>query len=131
MAEIALDCGYPASSLKERVYALSGPTAAPNAAAFSSIRQLPAQGTLGGWSERRQDLRKSSKAHWNGQGSARTIRSAPTINRTTAARSRHARSCVPWLLAHRRDELRNEKSVPHRSLLVPTIGPDGSAFFRI
>ena len=24
MAEIALDCGYPASSLKERVYALSG-----------------------------------------------------------------------------------------------------------
>jgi hypothetical protein len=23
MAEIALDCGYPASSLKERVYALS------------------------------------------------------------------------------------------------------------
>ena len=27
MAEIALDCGYPASSLKERVYALSGPDA--------------------------------------------------------------------------------------------------------
>ena len=25
MAEIALECGYPASSLKERVYALSGP----------------------------------------------------------------------------------------------------------
>jgi hypothetical protein len=24
MTEIALDCGYPASSLKERVYALSG-----------------------------------------------------------------------------------------------------------
>jgi hypothetical protein len=27
--EIALDCGYPASSLKERVYALSGPDGAP------------------------------------------------------------------------------------------------------
>jgi hypothetical protein len=29
MAEIALDCGYPASSLKERVFALSGPDGAP------------------------------------------------------------------------------------------------------
>ena len=26
MAEIALDCGYPASSLKERIYVLSGAT---------------------------------------------------------------------------------------------------------
>jgi hypothetical protein len=30
MAEIALDCGYSASSLKERVYALSGPDGAPD-----------------------------------------------------------------------------------------------------
>jgi hypothetical protein len=27
MSEIALDCGYPASWLKERVYALSGASA--------------------------------------------------------------------------------------------------------
>jgi len=36
MAEIALDCGYPASSLKERVYALSG--AAPHELAHSFLR---------------------------------------------------------------------------------------------
>jgi hypothetical protein len=82
----SFDCGYPASSLKERVYALSGPDGAPERCGILIYTATAgAQGTLGGWSERRQDLRKSSKAHWNGQGSARTIRSAPTINRTTAA----------------------------------------------
>ena len=36
MAEIALDCGYPASSLKERVYALSGSRAAVISTAAAS-----------------------------------------------------------------------------------------------
>ena len=35
MSEIALDCGYPASSLKERVYALSGDRGARRAASAS------------------------------------------------------------------------------------------------
>ncbi len=86
MAEIALDCGYPASSLKERVYALSGPDGAPERCGiliYTATAGARARSVV--WSEQRQDLRKSSRAHWNGQGSARTIRSAPTINRTTEA----------------------------------------------
>src|ERR1700720_2216352 len=52
-----------------------------------------------GWSERRQNLRKSSRAHWNGQGSARMIRFVPTINRTTAAaiaRRTELRAMAAW-----------------------------------
>lgn len=51
MAEIALDCGYPASSLKERVYALSS---SPGGGDFDRCGVLiytastGAQGTLGG-----------------------------------------------------------------------------------
>jgi hypothetical protein len=38
-------------------------------------------------------------------------------------RSRHAWSCVPWLLAHRRDKLRNEESVPRSQ---PARADDGA-----
>jgi hypothetical protein len=49
MAEIALDCGYPASSLKERVYALSGPDGAPERCGILIYTATAgAQGTLGG-----------------------------------------------------------------------------------
>jgi hypothetical protein len=49
MSEIALDCGYPASSLKERVYALS--SAAGGQSRFGILiytATAGAQGTLGG-----------------------------------------------------------------------------------
>ena len=49
MAEIALDCAYPASSLKERVYALSGPDGAPERCGILIYTATAgAQGTLGG-----------------------------------------------------------------------------------
>ena len=51
MAEIALDCGYPASSLKERVYALSSQKAAGEIDRFGILiytASTGAQGTLGG-----------------------------------------------------------------------------------
>jgi hypothetical protein len=48
-SEIALDCGYPASSLKERVYALSGPDGAPERCGILIYTATAgAQGTLGG-----------------------------------------------------------------------------------
>ena len=51
MAEIALDCGYPASALKERVYALASPGngSAPTRCGVLIYTATPgAQGTLGG-----------------------------------------------------------------------------------
>jgi hypothetical protein len=51
MAEIALDCGYPASSLKERVYALSGQKGARDIDRCGILiytASTGAQGTLGG-----------------------------------------------------------------------------------
>jgi hypothetical protein len=51
MAEIALECGYPASALKERVYALSGhagPGAAPRYGVLIYTATAGNQGTLGG-----------------------------------------------------------------------------------
>lgn len=51
MAEIALDCGYPASSLKERVYALSSQKAAgeiDRCGILIYTASTGAQGTLGG-----------------------------------------------------------------------------------
>lgn len=47
MTEIALDCGYPASSLKERVYAL-GPNGAERCGILIYTASAGAQGTLGG-----------------------------------------------------------------------------------
>src|SRR3984893_10888752 len=51
MAEIALDCGYPASSLKERVYALSGGRGGGDfdrCGVLIYTASAGAQGTLGG-----------------------------------------------------------------------------------
>jgi hypothetical protein len=48
ISEIALDCGYPASSLKERVYALSGHDGAPERCGILIYTATAgAQGTLG------------------------------------------------------------------------------------
>jgi len=48
MAEIALDCGYPASSLKERIYALGGPDGCDRCGILIYTASAGAQGTLGG-----------------------------------------------------------------------------------
>jgi hypothetical protein len=51
MAEIALDCGYPASALKERVYAVDDPLQAGKPTRFGILiytATTGAQGTLGG-----------------------------------------------------------------------------------
>lgn len=51
MAEIALECGYPASSLKERIYALSGPASLVSDGRFGILLYTATagnQGTLGG-----------------------------------------------------------------------------------
>ena len=48
MAEIALECGYPASALKERIYALSDPGADGRYGVLIYTATAGNQGTLGG-----------------------------------------------------------------------------------
>ena len=50
MAELAMECGYPASSLKERIYALTdeGPGAPSRCGFLIYAASIGAQGTLGG-----------------------------------------------------------------------------------
>ena len=48
MAEIALECGYPASALKERIYALSDPGQSGRFGILIYTATAGNQGTLGG-----------------------------------------------------------------------------------
>ena len=100
MAEIALDCGYPASSLKERVYALSGRAGgAPDRCGILIYTATAgAQGTLGGLvgTAPRFAQHPAQRARAR-RPSARTIRSAPITSRTTAAAT--ARPTAPHATA--------------------------------
>ena len=88
MAEIAVECGYPASSLKERVYALSGSRGGGDfdRCGILIIRQAPApRARLGASSRLLPDLRISSTVPWSACGFAPMIRFAPITNRMTGA----------------------------------------------
>ena len=85
-SEIALDCGYPASSLKERVYALSGPDGAPERCGILIYTATAgAQGTLGGLVGTAPRFAQILEGALERSRFARTIRSVPIINRTIAA----------------------------------------------
>ena len=135
ISEIALDCGYPASSLKERVYALSG---APSDAAKNRFGILiytaaaGAQGTLGGLvgtvPRFAQILRSALE------------RTAICSNDPVCAdhepddrsgdRATHGAACHGCLLiAETSCEMRN--LFLDRSLLVPTMANDGSSLFEL
>jgi hypothetical protein len=135
MAEIALDCGYPASSLKERVYALSGSrtgTDYDRCGILIYTASAGAQGTLGG-------LVATATRF------ARILRSA--LERAlicsndpicadhepddrSGDRATHGATCHGCLLiAETSCEMRN--LFLDRNLLVQTMSEDKSAFFDI
>ena len=135
MTEIALDCGYPASSLKERVYALSSPTAGgvwdrcgiliytATAGAQRHIRRTGRNGAA--------VLRISCAAHC----SARPICSNDPVcadhepDEHSGDRATHGAACHGCLLiAETSCEMRN--LFLDRNLLVPTMATGGSAFFQ-
>jgi hypothetical protein len=76
-------------------------------------------------------LRKSLRGHWSGHGSVPTIQFALIITQTIAAaivRHMERLATVCLLIAETSCEMRN--LFLDRNLLVPTMGTDGSAFFR-
>jgi hypothetical protein len=133
ITEIALDCGYPASSLKERVYALSSnPLEPPDRCGILIYTATAgAQGTLGGLlgtAPRFAQILRGALA-----------RSAICSNDPVCAdhepddhsgdRATHGAACHGCLLiAETSCEMRN--LFLDRNLLVPTMAPGGSPFFH-
>jgi len=133
MAEIALDCGYPASSLKERVYALSCPDGAPERCGILIYTATAgAQGTLGGLVGAAPRFAQILR---NALERSRVCSNDPVCadhepDNRSGDRATHGAACHGCLLiAETSCEMRN--LFLDRNLLVPTMGTDGAAFFQL
>jgi hypothetical protein len=133
MAEIALDCGYPASSLKERIYSLQGPGGGPERCGILIYTATAgAQGTLGGLvgtAPRFANILRSALER-------ATICSNDPVcadhepDDRSGDRATHGAACHGCLLiAETSCEMRN--LFLDRSLLVPTMATHGGAFFDV
>jgi hypothetical protein len=92
MAEIALKCGYPASAIKERIYAIRDEV--PSRGRYGLLLYTPRLARRARWagsSRSRRGWQPSSSNRSTGWTSARAIRCAPTtipLRPSTSARSR-------------------------------------------
>jgi len=134
MSEIALDCGYPASSLKERIYALSGPIggAPTRCGILIYTATAGAQGTLGGLVGTAPRFARILR---NALERATICSNDPVCadhepDDRSGDRATHGAACHGCLLiAETSCEMRN--LFLDRNLLVPTMGVDGAAFFDL
>jgi hypothetical protein len=131
MAEIALDCGYPASSLKERVYALPGAAGASERCGILIYTATAgAQGTLGGLvgvAPRFVQI-LANAVERSTICSNDPIRADHEPDNRSGDRATHGAACHGCLLiAETSCEMRN--LFLDRNLLVLTMAPDGAAFF--
>ena len=134
MAQIALDCGYPASSLKERVYALGGARGGCNVERCGILiytASAGAQGTLGGL------VATASRFSHILKGALDRLRicsNDPVCadhepDDRSGDRATHGAACHGCLLiAETSCEMRN--LFLDRSLLISTMGDDESSFFE-
>jgi hypothetical protein len=129
MAEIALDCGYPASSLKERVYALSSKRGGGEVDRCGIL--IYTQGTLGGLvatAPRFAYILKSALDRLQICSNDPVCADHEPDDRS-GDRATHGAACHGCLLiAETSCEMRN--LFLDRSLLVPTMADDMSCFFR-
>lgn len=134
MAEIALDCGYPASSLKERVYALSH---AQDRSVYQRCGILiytataGAQGTLGGLVATAPRI---ARILANAIERLRICSNDPVCadhepDDKSGDRATHGAACHGCLLiAETSCEMRN--LFLDRSLLAPTMADNATQFFK-
>ncbi|MBY3136901.1 DUF1998 domain-containing protein [Rhizobium laguerreae] len=134
MAEIALDCGYPASSLKERVYALSSKKGAgeiDRCGILIYTASTGAQGTLGGLvatAPRFASILKNALERL-GICSNDPVCADHEPDDRSGDRATHGAACHGCLLiAETSCEMRN--LFLDRSLLIPTMSGDQSCFFK-
>jgi hypothetical protein len=133
MAEIALDCGYPASSLKERVYALTGPGGlCERCGILIYTATAGSQGTLGGLVGTAPRLAAILR---NALDRSSICSNDPVCadhepDDRSGDRATHGAACHGCLLiAETSCEMRN--LFLDRNLLVPTMAADGAAFFTV
>jgi hypothetical protein len=131
MTEIALDCGYPASSLKERVYALPGADGLPERCGILIYTATAgAQGTLGGLVGA---ATRFSQILCNALDRATVCSNDPICadhepDDHGGDRATHGAACHGCLLISETScEMRN--MFLDRNLLIPTMSPRRSAFF--
>ena len=134
MAEIALDCGYPASSLKERVYALSSKKGAgeiDRCGILIYTASTGAQGTLGGLvatAPRFASILKNALERL-GICSNDPVCADHEPDDRSGDRATHGAACHGCLLiAETSCEMRN--LFLDRSLLIPTMSGNQSCFFK-
>jgi hypothetical protein len=131
MVEIALDCGYPASSLKERVYALeSKGDEPPRNGILIYTASTGSQGTLGGLVELAPRIGRifASALDRIRLCSNDPICSDHSPHLYTDDRALHGAACHGCLfVAETSCEMRNQ--LLDRSLLVETMGDGMSSFF--
>jgi hypothetical protein len=134
MAEIALDCGYPASSLKERVYALSatrGSGTVDRCGILIYTASAGAQGTLGGLVSTAPRFAHILKSALNRLliCSNDPVCADHEPDEKSGDRATHGAACHGCLLiAETSCEMRN--LFLDRTLLVPTMADDQSFFFK-
>lgn len=135
MAEIALDCGYPASSLKERVYALSNSRAGADfdrCGVLIYTASAGAQGTLGGLvatAPRFAHILRSALERLRICSNDPICADHEPDDRS-GDRATHGAACHGCLLiAETSCEVRN--LFLDRSLLVRTMSEESAAFFKI
>lgn len=134
MAEIAMDCGYPASSLKERVYAFSSARQgeADRCGILIYTATAGAQGTLGGLVATAPRLATILS---NALDRARICSNDPVCadhepDQRSGDRATHGAACHGCLLiAETSCEMRN--LFLDRALMVNTMSNDGAAFFVV
>ena len=133
MTEIALDCGYPATSLKERVYAMSSaesPGIVDRCGILIYTATAGAQGTLGGLvattSRFAHILRRALDRLKICSNDPVCADHEPDLR--SGDRATHGAACHGCLLiAETSCEMRN--LFLDRTLLVPTMAEDGACFF--
>ena len=113
MQEIALDCGYPASSLKERVYALKSPIGIIRSVRHPHLHgEHRGAGNAGRFGWHRAAVRRDTRER---ASPGRDMLKRPGLRRSRARwakrRQGDTRRGLPWLLADRRDQLREQESV--------------------
>ncbi len=130
MTEVALECGYPASSIHERLYCASHADAVPMAGILLSTGTTGTEGTLGGLVEEGRRLPRHLTRAWE---NARLCSNDPVCahheplgldDRNLEGAACHSCLFVPECSCEKFNQYLD------RALVVPTLGHEALAFFQ-
>lgn len=128
---VALECGYSASAIRERIYCADRTAPTPMAAILFSTGTAGAEGTLGGLLEQGRAL-SAHLARAFDQGrlcSNDPVCAAHDPSRDPTERYLHGAACHGCLFIAE-PSCEHQNRFLDRALVVPTLGHEGAAFFR-